>query len=100
MSVPEHLSGSPRSPRRPRFQFGLRTMLLLFVVLGSSMAVFGVAGFVVFLLVVALAVYVRESESPYGLLRVVIALICLAGLMVVFLECGGYLQKEKMLTRV
>jgi hypothetical protein len=56
-------------------------MLLLFVVLGSSMAVFGVAGFVVFLLVVALAVYVRESESPYGLLRVVIALICLAGLI-------------------
>ena len=35
-------------PPRPPFQFTLRTLLLLFVVLGSSLAVFGVWGIVGF----------------------------------------------------
>ena len=35
-------------PPSPRFQFTLRTLLLLFVVLGSSLAVFGAWGIVVF----------------------------------------------------
>ena len=38
-------------PPRPPFQFTLRTLLLLFVVLGSSLAVFGAWGIVVFGLV-------------------------------------------------
>ena len=42
-------------PPRPPFQFSLRTLLLLFVVLGSSLAVFGAWGIVVFGLVVGLA---------------------------------------------
>ena len=35
-------------PSNSRFQYSLRTLLLLFVVLGSSLAVFGVWGIVVF----------------------------------------------------
>ena len=44
-------------PNRPWLQFSLRTLLLLFVVLGSSLAVFGAWGIAVFILVVGLAVY-------------------------------------------
>ena len=57
-------SVEPTSPPPPRpFQFSLRTLLLLFVVLGSSLAVFGVWGIVVFGLVVGLAIYVQQVES-------------------------------------
>ena len=46
---------------RPPFQFTLRTLLLLFVVLGSSLAVFGAWGIVVFGLVVGLAICAPQS---------------------------------------
>jgi hypothetical protein len=48
---PQPTAPPPTSP----FQFTLRTLLLLFVVLGSSLAVFGAWGIVVFGLVVGLA---------------------------------------------
>ena len=44
---------------RPSFQFSLRTLLLLFVVLGSSLAVFGAWGIAVFALVVGLAIFIQ-----------------------------------------
>ena len=49
-------------PPCPPFQFTLRTLLLLFVVLGSSLAVFGAWGLAVFGLVVGLAVYLRRNQ--------------------------------------
>ena len=55
-----------RTAARPPFQFSLRTLLLLFVVLGSSLAVFGAWGIVVFALVVGLAIYVHQVESLVG----------------------------------
>ena len=48
-------------PPRPPFQFGLPTLLLLFVVLGSSLGVFGGWGLVVFGLVVGAAVYLHAA---------------------------------------
>ena len=54
-------------PPRPPFQFTLPTLLLLFVVLGASMAVFGAGGTVVFAVVVAVAVYLHFSWSPQGI---------------------------------
>ena len=50
-------------PPTPPFQFSLRTLLLLFVVLGSSLAVFGGWGIVVFGLVVGLAIYLYRAKS-------------------------------------
>ena len=46
MSEPETQPATP--PPSPPFQFSLRTLLLLFVVLGSSLGVFGAWGVVVF----------------------------------------------------
>jgi hypothetical protein len=76
-------------PTRPRFQFTLQTLLLLFVVAASSLGVFGAGGIVVFMLVVGLAVYLREAESlpalgtflAYSLL----ALLCLGCLTALLL---------------
>jgi len=54
----------PTSPPPPRpFQFTLRTLLLLFVVLASSMAVFGGWAIFVFVLVVGLAVFLHALRS-------------------------------------
>jgi hypothetical protein len=53
---------APPPPARP-FQFSLRTLLLLFVVLGSSLAVFGTWGIAVFGLVVGLAIYLYRAKS-------------------------------------
>ena len=50
-------------PPTPPFQFTLRTLLLMFVVLGSSLAVFGGWGIVVFGLVVGLAIYLYRAKS-------------------------------------
>jgi hypothetical protein len=51
MSAPEPRPASPE-PKRPGFPYSLTTLLLLFVVLGSSLAVFGAWGIVVFALTV------------------------------------------------
>ena len=61
MIVPEPRPADPEP--RPPFQFTLRTLLLLFVVLGSSLAVFGGWGIVVSALVVGLAIYIRYVQS-------------------------------------
>jgi len=83
MTTPETQPAEPKPELRP-FQFSLRTLLLLFVVLGSSMAVFGAWGIVVFGLVVGLAVYIRHLESLSSLtflVLVVLCLYCLIGLL-------------------
>ena len=64
-------------PPPPRFQFTLRTLLLLFVVLGSSLALFGAWGIVVFGLVVGLAIYLREAEFLWPSLMLLIFLLVL-----------------------
>ena len=64
MTAPE---SQPAPPPTPPFQFTLRTLLLLFVVLGSSLAVFGGWGVVVFGLAAVFAMVLRRSES--GTLR-------------------------------
>ena len=72
----------PSPPPPPPFQFILRTLLLLFVVLGSSLAVFGAWGIVVFGLVVGLAIYLHQVESLWSMTQlalVVLCLLCLAG---------------------
>ncbi len=50
-------------PPPPPFQFRLRTLLLLFVVLGSSLAVFGTWGILVFGLAVGFAVHLQRAKS-------------------------------------
>ena len=57
------MSATAPPPPSPPFQFSLRTLLLLFVVLGSSMAVFGAWGILVFGLVVGLAATLRNHRS-------------------------------------
>ena len=69
MTEPEPQPAAP--PPSPPFQFSLRTLLLLFVVLGSSLAVFGAWGIVVFGLVVGLAIYVHQAESLSSLMHLV-----------------------------
>ncbi len=69
-------------PPTPPFQFSLRTLLLLFVVLGSSLGVFGGWGVVVFGLVVGLAIYFHHAQSLSSLtslVSVVLCLLCLIG---------------------
>ena len=83
----------PKTSRRWS-QFSLRTLLLLFLVLSSSMAVFGAAGIVVFALTVGLAICVRQVESLWSLLPfafAVLCLMCLLGLLLPALEsrCGS-----------
>ena len=65
-------------PRRPWLQFSLRTLLLLFVVLGSSLAVFGAWGIVVFGLVVGLAIDINRVRSLPLTVYVVTSVLCLA----------------------
>ncbi len=69
-------------PPPPPFQFRLRTLLLLFVVLGSSLAVFGAWGIVVFGLVVGLAIYIYKARTLFPRTRLILlmlSLLCLAG---------------------
>ncbi len=61
MTIPE-LEPSPPPPSRP-FQFRLRTLLLLFVVLGSSLAVFGAWGIAAFAFTAGLAICL--NRFPY-----------------------------------
>ncbi len=76
MSETEPQSAAPPPPR-PWFQFSLQTLLLLFVVLASSLAVFGAGGIVVFLLVVALAVYLNKFYSVPSLTYIILGAVCL-----------------------
>jgi hypothetical protein len=65
----------------PRFQFTLRTLLLLAVVLASSLAVFGAWGIVVFAVVSWLAACLRRSSRGQTYLALAILfLICLIAL--------------------
>ena len=68
----------PTPPPSSRFsQFSMRTLLLLCVVLGASLAVFGAWGIVVFGLVVGLAIYFHEAESLSSLTFVILVVLCL-----------------------
>ena len=67
----------PRPPPRQPFQFTLRTLLLLFVLLGLSLGVFGAWGIVVFALVVGLAAYIRYVESLPSPMQLILLLFCL-----------------------
>jgi prepilin-type processing-associated H-X9-DG protein len=83
MTFIEPSPAAPPSPRSP-FQFTLRTLLLLFVVLGSSLAVFGAWGVLVFALVVGLAIYFNQGgtfASLTWLILLVLCLMCLVGLL-------------------
>ncbi len=91
MSVTEPQPAAPE-PKRPGFQYSLTTLLLLFVVLASSLAVFGAAGIVVFVLAVGLAIYLHRVESLWSLtqlLLVVLCLMCLIGLLLPAVQSAG-----------
>jgi hypothetical protein len=64
---------------RSRFQFRLRTVLLLFVVLASSLALFGARGIVVFALAVGLAIYVNRAWPLMYLALILLCLLCCIG---------------------
>ncbi len=68
-------------PERPGFQYSLTTLLLLFVVLGSSLAVFGAWGIVVFALTVGLAIYLHRVESLWSLTELALVVLCLMCLL-------------------
>jgi hypothetical protein len=80
MSQTEPLTAVPE-PERSGFQFSLQTLLLLFVVLGSSLAVFGAWGIVVFAIIVGLAVYLHQGWPLVYLALVVLCLMCLICLL-------------------
>ena len=85
------MTESPLDPLSPPFQFRLRTLLLLCVVLGSSLAVFGAWGVLVFGLVVAVAIYVHRFESLSSLTHfafLVVCLMCLIGLLLSAVPSG------------
>ncbi len=73
-------------PPSPPFQFGLRTLLLLFVVLGSSLAVFGAWGIVVVGLIVVLATYVAQATT-FRLGR--LSLLALLPLVIIAIDTFG-----------
>ena len=84
MNTPKIQSVEPK-PKRLWFQFSLRTLLLLFVVLGSSLAVFGALGIVVFILTVGLSLFLHEVKSWWSLTHLalgVLGLLCLIGLLI------------------
>jgi len=62
----------------PPFQFSLRALLLLFVVLGSSLSVFGDWGIMVFVAVLLAAVCLhRGSQPPTRLDMAMWTVVCL-----------------------
>ena len=79
MSDPGPQPAAP--PPRPLFQFTLRTLLLLFVVLGSSLGVFGAWGIANCALVVGLAIFLHKAESLGSLTYPAAALLCLICLL-------------------
>ena len=81
MSEEETATAAP-PPERPWFQFTLRTLFLVFVVLASSLGVFGAWGIAAFLLALGLAVYLHKVRSlALGLIYVVLAVLCLMCLL-------------------
>ncbi len=72
-------------PPSPPFQFSLRTLLLLFVVLGSSLGVFGAWGVVVFGLVVGLAICIHIATSFPSRAELVVIIIVLLFLIALLL---------------
>ena len=89
---------SAESPEPPRFQYTLRTLLLLFVVLGSSLAVFGVWGIAVFGLVVGLAVYIHQVGSLLSLVHLafgILCLMCLIGMLMPAVSGGGASPRQR-----
>ena len=65
------------SPPRPPFQFTSRTLLLLCVVLGSSLAVFGGWGILVFVVAVELGLWFRTVKLMWPLAALASYLLCL-----------------------
>jgi hypothetical protein len=57
----------PTTHLRPPFQFRLRTLLLLCVVLASSLAVFGAWGIVALGVASGLAVFLNHPKSRWSL---------------------------------
>ena len=81
---------------RPPFQFRLRTLLLLFVVLGSSLAVFGAWGIVVFGLVVGPAVFLHRTES-LSLSSFHVVLVCNLMLLIsMFVAVNDNLRHDRL----
>ncbi len=76
MIAPEPQPAAPE-PEPPGFQYSLTTLLLLFVVLASSLAVFGAWGLVVFALAVGLAIYLHQGWPLGYLALILLFLICL-----------------------
>jgi len=67
---------------RGQFQYRLRTLLLVFLLLASSLAVFGIWGIAVFTFVVGLAIYFHRVKSlPENAPLLAIFLVCLIGLL-------------------
>jgi hypothetical protein len=75
MSEPESQSAAPE-PNRPGFQYSLTTLLLLFVVLASSLAVFGPCGILFFAFAIVLAVY-GHWRGSWPLAFAAVCLFCL-----------------------
>jgi len=69
------------TPQPPRFQYSLRTLFLLFVVLGSSLGLYGAGGIVVFGLAVALAIRLHHAASIRKAPVVAFFLICFCSLL-------------------
>jgi hypothetical protein len=91
MSVNEPQSAEPK-PERHGFQFSLRTLLLVCVVLASSLSVFGAGGIVVFALAVGLAIYlnrVKSWSSVANLALILLCLMCLIGLLMPAIESAS-----------
>ncbi len=96
MSETENNTAAP-TPERPWFQFTLRTLLLLFVVLASSLAVFGAWGIAAFALSVWLAVVVNKAQSlnlfgappPTLFVYFILAVLCLPCLFVLVVPQVG-----------
>jgi hypothetical protein len=61
----------------PRFQFNLRTLLLLFVLLASSLGAFGAWGIANFAMVVVLAIFLRRADSIVPSAYVAAGFLCL-----------------------
>jgi hypothetical protein len=92
MTEPETPTTVP--PPHPRFQFSLQTLLLLFVVLGSSLAVFGAWGIVVCVLVVGLAVGIWQAESLSSPPFVMLAALWIICFLVVTLIPFAFVARE------